>query len=205
MSTAATVLTRRQQAVYDHLLQRHREGRPPPSLDELCEALGVRSRGSMHKHVQALVEAGILEPMAGKQRGVRLKAPEWRDPVQLPLLGVIAAGRPIEAVELPEDMAVPPHLTSNGPCYVLQVRGDSMVEDGILDGDWVIVEQREQARDGEIVVALVDGSEATLKRIVQRPGEVLLVPSNSGMHSMSFPPGRVRIQGVVIGQMRSYR
>ena len=105
MSIAATALTPRQRAIYDHLLQRHRDGQPPPSLDELCETLGVRSRVSMDKHVQALVEAGILEPMASRQRGVRLKAPEWRDTVQLPLLDGIAAGRPIE---LREDMTVLP-------------------------------------------------------------------------------------------------
>ena len=88
---------------------------------------------------------------------------------------------------------------------MLQVRGDSMVEDGILDGDWIVVEPRDQARNGEVVVALVDGAEATVKRLLQRPGEVVLVPANSALAPMHFAPERVIIQGVVVGQMRSYR
>jgi repressor LexA len=198
-------LTRRQQAVYDHLCKRHQRHEQPPTLDELCDALGLSSRGSMHKHVQALIEAGLVEPMQGKQRGVRLLEPPERQPEQLPLFGYIAAGRPIEAIENPETLEVPRYLRTEKPCFVLKVKGDSMVEDGILEGDWVIVEQRDHARNGEIVVALVDGSDATLKRILQRPGEVLLYPANSDMEPMSYPPERVQIQGVVVGQMRAYR
>ncbi len=198
-------LTRRQQAVYDHLVTHYENSDQPPTLDELCEALGVRSRGSLHKHVQALVDAGLVEPMDGKQRGLRLKAPPPRKPLQLPLLGYIAAGAPIEAIQTPEHIEVPSCFQREGPCYALAVKGDSMMDDGILDGDWVIVERTAHARNGQIVVALVDGFEATLKRILQRPGEVLLCPANSTMTPMSFHPDRVQIQGVVIGQMRSYR
>ncbi len=198
-------LTRRQQAILDHLCERHLRGEPPPTLDQLCEAMALRSRGSMHKHVQALIQAGLVRPMEGKQRGVRLTAPPERPPEQLPLFGYIAAGRPIEAIETPEHIEVPPSLRTDRPCYVLQVRGDSMIEDGILDGDWVVVEQRDHARDGEVVVALVDDSDATLKRITQRPGQVILTPANSSMEPMVYAPERVRIQGVVVGQMRAYR
>jgi repressor LexA len=99
---------------------------------------------------------------------------------------------------------VPPALRTQRDCYVLQVRGDSMVDEGILDGDWVVIEQREHARNGEIVVALVDGSDATLKRIEQRPGKVVLHPANAAMKPMTYPPDRVRIQGVLVGQMRRY-
>ena len=198
-------LTFRQQSIYDYLRAEAAAGRPPPNLDGLCQALGLRSRGSMHKHVQALVAAGLVEPMDGRQRGVRLRATQADDGPGLPLLGIIAAGRPIEAMEDNRTIEVPPLLRSNRPCYVLEVRGDSMVEDGILDGDWVVVENREQARNGEIVVALIDGTEATLKRIEQRPGQVWLHPANSTMAPLSYSPERVRIQGVVVGQMRSYR
>jgi repressor LexA len=156
----------------------------------------------MHKHVQALVEAGLVEPMDGKQRGVRLQEPMGHG---LPLLGYIAAGQPIEAIENLEEVHVPPHLRTDKPCYVLQVKGDSMIDDGILNGDWVVVEQRDYARNGEIVVALIDGEEATLKRINQRPGEVLLVPANSSMAPMVYSREQVQIRGVVVGQMRSYR
>lgn len=205
MTAPGSALTRRQQSIHDYLLARHGVGEPPPTLDLLCDELGLRSRGSMHAQVKALVDAGLVEPMGGKQRGVRLRDPDRGAPVQLALLGSIAAGRPIEAVEIPEHMDVPAHLRSDAPCYVLRVRGDSMIEDGILDGDCVVIESRGYARNGEIVVALIDGMDATLKRIYQRPDEVVLAPANAAMKAISMPPERVTIQGVVVGQMRSYR
>jgi repressor LexA len=135
-----------------------------------------------------------------------LKSPVENDDEQLPLLGYIAAGRPIEAIEQTDQewVKVPAWLRTQRPCYVLQVRGDSMIEEGILDGDHIVVENRTNARNGEIVVALVDGSDATLKRIEQKPGEVVLHPANSGMHAMHYSPDRIQIQGVLVGQMRSY-
>lgn len=205
----APPLTRRQQAVYEHLRERARRGARAPSLEELCRALGLRSRGSLHRHVRALVAAGLVEPLEGRQRGVRLSAaaspPAAREEqVSLPFAGWIAAGHPLEAVENPEPVEVPARLRGRGRCYVLGVRGDSMVEAGILDGDWVVVEQRSHARDGEIVVALIDGHEATLKRIEQQPGRVVLHPANARLGPMAFAPERVLIQGVVTGQMRRY-
>ena len=202
---SAVTLTRRQQSIYDYLLAGHQAGDPPPTLDTLCDALGLRSRGSMHAQVSALVDAGLVEPMHGKQRGVRVRAEAGRTPTQLALLGTIAAGQPIEAIEVPEHMEVPAHLRTDETCYVLRVKGDSMIEDGILDGDCVVIERRGYARNGEIVVALIDGHEATLKRIYQRPGEVVLVPANSAMEPISVPPERITIQGAVVGQMRAYR
>ena len=199
-------LTRRQRDIHAYLEQRETEGLPPPSLEELCRAAGVVSRGSMHKHVQGLVEAGLVEPMEGRHRGVRLRRGGDAEGVdRLPLLGRIAAGQPIEALENPVDVEVPRRLRGRGRCYVLEVRGQSMVEEGILDGDWVVIEARDQARNGEVVVALIDGSEATLKRIEQRPGSVILHPANGAMAPLEYRPGQVRIQGVLVGQMRSYR
>ncbi len=131
----SVTLTRRQQSIYDYLLTRQEAGDPPPTLDELCDEMGLRSRGSMHAQVKALVDTGLVEPMNGKQRGVRLRAGDARMPTQLALLGTIAAGRPIEAVAVPEHIEVPAHLRTDSPCYVLRVKGDSMIEDGILDGD----------------------------------------------------------------------
>ncbi len=201
-----------------------------PTLDELCEALGLRSRGSMHKHIMALAEAGLVEPMNRKQRGVRLVSPERLIPNEsnleasnsealtpelaaprsdgagvLPLYGTIAAGRPIEALRAPETVEVPATLRSEKPCYVLKVQGDSMIDEGILDGDYVVVEHCTQAHNGDIVVALIDGEEATLKRILQRPEEIVLCPSNADMQALRYAPERVSIQGVVVGQMRRYR
>jgi len=211
--SAPAPLTRRQREVMEMLLAHAASGAAPPTLDELAATAGMRSRGSLHKHVQALVDAGLGEPMHRTRRGVRLTrratllqtdsgAPAAGT---LPLLGRIAAGRPLEAVVDEERVEVPARLRTREDCFVLQVRGDSMVEDGILDGDWIVVEPREQARNGEVVVALVDGNEATVKRLLQRPDEVVLIPANSTLAPMHFAPERVVIQGVVVGQMRSYR
>ena len=197
-------LTRRQQEIYDYLVETEDQYEHPPTLEELCWAFGLSSRGSMHKQIQALIEAGLVEPMNLQHRGVRLVHEPVQDGDTLPLLGYIAAGRPIEAIENAEPVQVPPALRTDRSCYVLQVRGDSMIEEGILDGDWVVVEQRDYARNGEIVVALVDREEATLKRIEQRRGRVVLHPANSTMESMEFEPDRVLIQGVLVGQMRRY-
>jgi repressor LexA len=197
-------LTRRQQEILDFLRDHGEDFEHPPTLDELCAMLGLSSRGSLHKHVQALVAAGFLEPMDGQHRGIRL-VPEAPVDEGIPFLGTIAAGRPIEAVPQPEFIQVPPQLHTDKPCYVLRVRGDSMCEAGILDGDFVVIEQRETARNGEIVVALVRGEEVTLKRILQQPGRTILCPENSAMDAMELDPSEVRIQGVLVGQMRSYR
>lgn len=197
-------LTRRQQEIYDYLRD-HIDGfEHPPNLDELCAALGLSSRGSLHKHIQALIEAGLLEPMGGQHRGIRLKkiSEDWGEGV--PLLGTIAAGRPIEALPQPDFINVPDELLTGNHCYVLRVSGDSMIDEGIFDGDYVVIEQRDQARDGEIVVALVDSEEATLKRIEQKPRKVVLHPANANMQSMTYRPEQVRIQGVLVGLMRKY-
>jgi repressor LexA len=201
-------LTRRQQEIYDYLREHLDDFPHPPTLDELCDALGLSSRGSLHKQIQALIEAGLVEPMNNLRRGIRLVDEHLATPPpdadRLPLYGYIAAGRPIEAISNPETITVPPQLRTAKPCYVLEVRGDSMIEEGILDGDWVVIEHREQARNGEIVVALVDQNEATLKRIEQRPGEVVLHPANSALKPMHYRPEQIRIQGVLVGQMRRY-
>ncbi|MFM1891079.1 MAG: hypothetical protein RLZ44_156 [Pseudomonadota bacterium] len=210
-------LTRRQQEIYDYLREHLDDFPHPPTLDELCQALGLSSRGSLHKQIQALIEAGLVEPMHNLRRGIRLvdedaasvgaavgAADAASDEDELPLYGRIAAGRPIEAIANPETIRVPSQLRTNQPCYVLEVKGDSMVEEGILDGDWVVIEQRQQARNGEIVVALVDGEEATLKRFELDRGRVVLHPANSTLQPMIYRPERIQIQGILVGQMRRY-
>lgn len=197
-------LTRRQQEIYDYLREHLDEFVHPPTLEELCYELGLSSKGSLHKQIQALIDAGLVEPMNNQRRGIRLASDLEISEDELPMLGYIAAGSPIEAIEQQEYLEVPPSLRTQKPCYVLQVRGDSMIDEGILDGDYIVVEQRNRARNGEIVVALVDGSEATLKRIEQQPGKVILHPANSRLKPMRFRPDQVEIQGVLVGQMRSY-
>lgn len=203
-NSMAMRLTRRQQEILDFLRENAGCFDHPPTLDELCAMLGLRSRGSLYKHVQALIQAGFVAPMAGQQRGVCLITDESVND-DLPFLGKIAAGRPIEALPQPEHIRVPSHLRTDKPCYVLQVVGDSMREAGILDGDLVVIEHRDHARNGEIVVALVRGEDATLKRILQKPGCTTLYPENSTMGAMELDPHEVQIQGVLVGQMRSYR
>ncbi|MES9990370.1 MAG: transcriptional repressor LexA [Candidatus Thiodiazotropha sp.] len=195
-------LTRRQQEIYRILQQNLEHYQPAPTFDELCGLLGLKSRGSLHKHIQALVVAGLVEPMQGLKRGIRLVEPSTDEGI--PYLGRIAAGRPIEAINQPELMQVPELLLGKGPCYVLQVSGDSMIDEGIYDGDYVVIEGQEQARDGDIVVALIDNEEATLKRIEQLPGEVILHAANPSMSALTFKPEQVRIQGVLRGLLRSY-
>ena len=203
-------LTRRQREIFDFLRDNNEKFPHPPTLDELCTALGMASRGSLHKHISALIDAGLVESFAGnKQGGIRLTSQAQRDYVAcehaLPFVGRIAAGRPIEALENINYVAVPEMLKSDKPCYVLQVKGESMIEAGIYDGDWVVIEQRSYASNGEIVVALIEGSEATLKYIEQSHDKVMLLPANVTMEAMSYSPEQVEIQGVLVGQMRSYR
>ena len=203
-------LTRKQQEIFDFLLQNQELFNHPPTLEELCLAMGLKSRGSLHSQIKALIDANLIEAPERKQRGIRLTehAKSLVNQTEafgmLPFVGTIAAGRPIEAIENISYMAVPEELKTESPCYVLRVKGDSMQEEGIFDGDWVIIEQRSHARNGEIVVALVEKAEATLKFIEQYPHETLLIPANSSMQAMRYRPEQVEIQGVLVGQMRSY-
>jgi repressor LexA len=196
-------LTRRQHELLDYLRRRQENGELPPSLTTICRDLGLVSRGSLHKQVVALVQAGVVEAMHGKQRGVRL-AEAANDEGVVPLMGAIAAGRPIEALARDETIQLPPWLRPNADCFALRVRGDSMRDAGILDGDIVVVEARGQARNGEMVVALVDHQEATLKRIEQRPGEVLLHAENAAYPPQRYASDRIQIQGVVVAALRRY-
>lgn len=195
-------LTTRQRELLE-LLRRHAAAHHAPSLREICAELGLASAGSLHRHVQALVEAGLVEPPEGS-RGIRLTEAARAEAGTLPLLGRIAAGRPIEAIGDGRRLEVPPLLRTDGDCYVLEVRGDSMIDEGILDGDYVVVEHREHARNGELVVALIDEAEATLKRLEQQPGEVILHAANPAYPPLRYTSRQVRIQGVVVGQMRRY-
>lgn len=199
-----SALTRRQHELLDYLRRRRQQGLLPPSLTEICRDLGLASRGSLHKQVVALVKANLVEPMLGKQRGVRLVGDAANDDGRVPLLGAIAAGRPIEAVLRQESVEVPPWMTRGLRCYALRVKGDSMRDAGILDGDVVLVEPRTEARNGETVVALIDNEEATLKRIEQRAGEILLIPENSAHSVQRYTPDRVQVQGVAMGVLRRY-
>ncbi|NNL07288.1 MAG: transcriptional repressor LexA [Gammaproteobacteria bacterium] len=177
----------------------------PPKLQEIADGIGISSRGVAHRYVQALVEAGYIETDSGKHRGIRLlKSNPYQPESRLPLLGEIAAGKPIEAIPGQDEIDLSEFFGSNN--FAIRVKGDSMIDAGILDGDTVIIEFRETANDGDIVVALIDESETTLKRFKrsQRGKYIKLIPENSEMEPMVYEAERVRIQGVLIGQLRKY-
>jgi repressor LexA len=196
-------LTRRQHEIHQALQDYQEYYELPPTYDELCQFLGLSSRGSLHKHIQALVRAGLVEPTEGLQRGIRLA--ESASPDGIPYLGRIAAGNPTEAIAQAELMQVPDQLLGRGNCYVLEVSGDSMIEEGIFDGDYVVIEQQKRADNGDIVVALINNDEVTLKRIEQKPGKVILYPANASMAAMTYRPKEVQIQGILRGLIRNYR
>lgn len=173
-----------------------------PTLAEIGRTLGLE-KNTVHYHVKAMLAEGLLKREPG-WRGLRLPEEEERS-MMLPLVGRIAAGRPIEAI--PGQDALDLSALLLGPDrYALVVKGDSMIDAGIYDGDYVVLERREYAQDGDIVAALIDDEEATLKRFRRTTGgDVLLLPENADMAPLHYAPERVRIQGVLIAQFRRYR
>ncbi|MFQ5699460.1 MAG: transcriptional repressor LexA [Myxococcota bacterium] len=197
-------LTKRQREIYEFIRQfLDREGYAP-SLEEIGEHFGLSSVATVHKHVHNLVHKGLLRKAWNRSRSLELVQSSARDVREIPLLGTVAAGAPIEAVEVPDTIAVPADLAARGDCFALRVRGDSMIEDHILDGDVVLLEARSTPREGETVVALIDREEATLKRFHRDGGKIRLVPANQALAPMEFPAESVEVQGVVIGLLRSY-
>ena len=177
----------------------------PPKLQEIAEGIGIRSRGVAHRYVQALADTGFIELDSGKHRGIKLlKTNPFRSESVLPLLGKIAAGKPIEAIPGEDQIDLQDFFGHNN--FAVRVQGDSMIEAGIMDGDTVIIEFRETANDGDIVVALIDEAETTLKRFKRshRGRYIKLIPANKDMEEMVYEASRVRIQGVLIGQLRKY-
>ncbi len=176
-----------------------------PSLSMIALGLGLRSKGVVHRHVRALVAQGYLRAETGRHHGIALTDRVATETLSLPLIGRIAAGRPIEAIADEQVLNLAEFLL--GPNrYALRVFGDSMIGAGILDGDTVVVEHRESARDGDIVVALIDRQEATLKRFKQRKdGAIELIAENPAIPTMIYAAQRVQIQGIVTSQLRTYR
>ncbi|MBV2122492.1 MAG: transcriptional repressor LexA [Candidatus Thiodiazotropha sp. (ex Ctena orbiculata)] len=175
-----------------------------PSLIEIAEGIGITSKGTAHRHVQALAEAGCIRLIPGRKRGIELVDDEEQSKYSLPLLGSIAAGQPIEAIVGQERLDLAEYLAGANR-YALQVKGDSMIDIGILDGDLVIIERCDTAADNAIVVALIDDQEATLKRLKRlKSGRIKLIAENSEIDPMIYAADRVRIQGVLVCQLRQY-
>lgn len=174
-----------------------------PTLMEIGKALKIRSKGTVHRYVESLIKKGHLHRDGRSWRGLRLTGENSRKLTILPLLGRIAAGKPIEAIEDQKEINFSDLLL--GPDrYVLKVKGDSMIDAGILDGDLVIVKHAEAANNGDIVVALIDGEDVTLKRLKKHGARVELMSANQQLASMVYPADRVKIQGILVGQVRLY-
>jgi repressor LexA len=205
---AMDYLTERQKEILEFIHQFRRERGIAPTHREICERFGFSSYGTAYKHLKLLQEKGYLRRDWNQKRGIELLRAIPGGEVtarQVPFFGRIAAGRPIEAVQGNERVAVPDTLLAGqeGDHYVLRVVGESMIEEGIWDGDFVIVLRRELAQPGEMVVALV-GDEATLKRFYPEGKMIRLQPANPNIEPIRVPARDVRVQGIVVGLMRKF-
>jgi len=204
-------LTKRQRELYDFLTNFVAKNGYSPSFEEIGAGLGLSSLATVHKHLTNLEKKGLVKRDYNRSRSIDVLAPKGRfkeemavaPGVELPLLGRIAAGRPVETLENPETISLN-DVTRSKDVFVLQVSGDSMQDEHIVDGDYVMVEKIKTARNGEIVVALVDGSDTTLKRFYHEGDKIRLQPSNAAMAPIMVPAAAVQIQGRVIGVLRKY-
>jgi repressor LexA len=207
----AMAITKRQREVYDFISEFVQRNSYTPSYQEIGDGLGLTSLATVHKHITNLEKKGLLNRDYNRSRSIDLLPPKGRlkqamavnTGMVLPLLGRIAAGQPIEAVERPETISLADFVRSK-EVFVLEVRGDSMQDEAILDGDYVLVEKTKVAHKGDIVVALVENSDATLKRFYREGDRVRLQPSNAKMKPIIVPAADVQIQGRVIGVLRKY-
>ena len=199
-------LTRRQHEVLEVIRSFIGKNGYSPSLEEIGGELRLSSVATVHKHVSHLVQKGYVRRSWNQNRSIEVvDGADRAGAVTLPLAGTIAAGHPLEAVETQETIAVPASMVQDAArAFVLRVRGDSMIDEQIRDGDLVIVERRSEVRNGETVVALVDALEATLKRLEREGSRVRLEPANAALKPIVIAEDRVSIQGVVVGVIRRY-
>jgi repressor LexA len=224
------MLTRKQHELLMFINDRLRSGGVSPSFEEMKEALSLKSKSGVHRLVNALEERGFIRRLPNRARALEvLRLPEIapaprpaessvinvdfrgrraalpaNDVVELPLHGRIAAGQPIEALQTEQRLSVPASLLGSGEHFALEVSGDSMIEAGILDGDYALVQRCDTARDGEIVVALVDEEDATLKYLRRDRQNIRLEPANRAYSPQLYPAHRVQVQGRLVGLLRRY-
>ena len=215
------MLTAKQRELLLFIDDRLKEDGVSPSFDEMREALDLKSKSGVHRLISALEERGFIRRLPNRARALEvMKLPETRsatvtpirpavpaaanDTMEIPLHGKIAAGTPIEALQGTETFAVPSALLGPGEHYALEVAGDSMVDEGILDGDFALIRKADTARDGEIVVALIDNEEATLKTFRREGNMIRLDPANRQYEAQRYDPRRVQIQGRLAGLIRRY-
>jgi len=205
MEAPVLPLTKRQREILDYLQDFIQQHGYAPSLEEIGRRFGLSSLATVHKHLTNLQEKGFIKRAWNRSRSVEMiPTNSGGRAVDLPLLGYVAAGAPIEAVATSETIAVPEDLVGRRDTYVLRVRGNSMIDEQICDGDFVIVEDRKSAQNGETVVALLSGSDVTLKKLYRENGRVRLQPANPTMQPIFVEPDQVQVQGVVVGVMRKY-
>ena len=217
------MLTRKQHELLSYIHDKLAETGVSPSFEEMKDALDLKSKSGVHRLISALEERGFLRRLPNRARALEVvrmpdvkaavasqpKAPvsaphPANDVIELPLHGRIAAGMPIEALEGQNTLPVPAALLGPGEHYALEVAGDSMVEEGILDGDYALVRKADSARDGEIVVALINEEEATLKTFRREGSMIRLDPANRNYDPQRYRPDQVRIQGKLAGLLRRY-
>ena len=215
------MLTAKQRELLIFIDERLKDDGVSPSFDEMREALDLKSKSGVHRLISALEERGFIRRLPNRARALEvLKLPETKpatvvplrpaapaaanDTMEIPLHGRIAAGTPIEALQGTESFAVPAALLGPGEHYALEVSGDSMVDEGILDGDFALIRKVDTARDGEIVVALIDNEEATLKTFRREGSMIRLDPANRQYEAQRYDPRRVQIQGRLAGLIRRY-
>lgn len=216
------MLTRKQHELICFIDDRLSQSGVSPSFEEMKDALDLKSKSGVHRLISALEERGFLRRLPNRARALEvLKMPERaeakkpvqrapqrpepaNDTIEIPLHGRIAAGLPIEAFEGSATLSVPAALLGSGEHYALEVSGDSMVEAGILDGDFALIRRQDVARDGEIVVALIEDSEATLKYFRREGAMVRLDPANRAYDPQRYAPSQVRVQGKLSGLLRRY-
>ena len=215
------MLTAKQRELLLFIDDRTKESGISPSFDEMREALDLKSKSGVHRLISALEERGFIRRLPNRARALEvLKVPEVRpanvtqlrpaapapanDTIDIPLHGRIAAGTPIEALQGTENFSVPAALLGPGEHYALEVSGDSMVDEGILDGDFALIRKADTARDGEIVVALIDNEEATLKTYRREGRMIRLDPANSRYEPQRYDEDRVQVQGRLAGLIRRY-
>ena len=194
-------MTPKQKRMLDFINEYLRRNGYPPSQQEIARHFGFRSLGTVQNYLNRLEKEGVLKRDWNARRGLRLCQPEIKEG-EIPFIGLVAAGKPLETFPLPETLEVPSSMIGKGEHVVLRVKGVSMIDDGILDGDHIVVRRQKTAENGQIVVALVDG-EATVKHFQQKEKSVELLPANPEMEPIHVQPEQdFRIEGVVVGVIR---